>query len=221
MLFYELDKNKVYQEIMNLIQEKHPMLIESLKKAKDMGFRGRAAYFIAYYMMKDEQNKLEKWNITNNLMNNGYSEKTIKKWFKDSDFNKKSLFSEFKEDADIETDIDFGIIKQIPCEKDDLDDNFNDDPFDDEDLDDLDDLFDDDDNFNDDLFDDLDDNFNDDKISDLDDFFDSLDDPFFESNINQENEEDDVKIYKPKKDDFTDDDFGLQDVKISGNDIRI
>ena len=220
-MYYESDKNKVYQEIMNLIQEKHPMLIESLKKAKDMGFRGRAAYFIAYYMMKDEQNKLEKWNITNNLMNNGYSEKTIKKWFKDSDFNKKSLFSEFKEDADIETDIDFGIIKQIPCEKDDLDDNFNDDPFDDEDLDDLDDLFDDDDNFNDDLFDDLDDNFNDDKISDLDDFFDSLDDPFFESNINQENEEDDVKIYKPKKDDFTDDDFGLQDVKISGNDIRI
>ena len=131
-----------------------------------MGFRGRAAYFIAYYMMKDEQNKLEKWNITNNLMNNGYSEKTIKKWFKDSDFNKKSLFSEFKEDADIETDIDFGIIKQIPCEKDDLDDPFDgvkiSDPFDDEDLD------------------------------ELDDFFDSLDDPFFEeSNINQENEEDD------------------------------
>ena len=109
------------------------MLIESLKKAKDMGFRGRAAYFIAYYMMKDEQNKLEKWNITNNLMNNGYSEKTIKKWFKDSDFNKKSLFSEFKEDADIETDIDFGIIKQIPCEKDD----FDDDDFDDDDLDDF------------------------------------------------------------------------------------
>lgn len=155
------------------------MLIESLKKAKDMGFRGRAAYFIAYYMMKDEQNKLEKWNITNNLIEEGYSEKTIKKWFKDSDFNKKSLFPEFEEDAGIETDIDFGIIKQIPCEKDDddLDDNFNDVKiFDDEDLDDL---FDDD---------------------DLDDFFDSLDDPFFEeSNINQENEEDD----------FTDDDFGL------------
>ena len=161
-----------------------------------MGFRGRAAYFIAYYMMKDEQNKLEKWRITNNLKEEGYSEKTIKKWFKDSDFNKKSLFPELKEDADIETDIDFGIIKQIPCEKDDdLDDNFNDDPFDDEDLDDL--------------FED-DDNFNDVKISELDDFFDSLDDPFFEeSNINQENEEDDVKIYKPKKDDFTDDDFGL------------
>lgn len=175
------------------------MLIESLKKAKDMGFRGRAAYFIAYYMMKDEQNRLEKWRITNNLKEEGYSEKTIEKWFKDSDFNKKSLFSEFKEDADIETDIDFGIIKQIPCEKD--DDNFNDvkiyDPFDDDDLDDL---FDDED---------LDDNFNDD-LDDLDDFFDSLDDPFFEeSNINQENEEDDVKIYKPKKDDFTDDDFGL------------
>ena len=166
-----------------------------------MGFRGRAAYFIAYYIMKDEQNKLEKWRITNNLMDNGCSEKTIKKWFKDSDFNKKSLFSEFKEDADIETDIDFGIIKQIPCEKDDedLDNPFDDvkvsDPFDDEDLDDP--------------FDD-DDNFNDVKISDLDDFFDSLDDPFFEeSNINQENEEDDVKIYKPKRDDFTDDDFGL------------
>ena len=185
------------------------MFIESLKKAKDMGFEERAAYFIAYYMMKDTQNRLEKWNIASHLKEEGYSEKTIKKWFKDSDFNKKSLFSEFKEDADIETDIDFGIIKQIPCEKDDLDDNFNDDPFDDEDLDDLDDLFDDDDNFNDDLFDDLDDNFNDDKISDLDDFFDSLDDPFFESNINQENEEDDVKIYKPKKDDCTDDDFGL------------
>lgn len=156
-----------------------------------MGFRGRAAYFIAYYMMKDEQNKLEKWNITNNLMEEGYSEKTIKKWFKDSDFNKESLFPEFEEDAGIETDIDFGIIKQIPCEKDDD----LDDPFDDEDLDDP--------------FDD-EDNFNDVKISDLDDFFDSLDDPFFEeSNINQENEEDDVKIYKPKKDDFTDDDFGL------------
>lgn len=164
------------------------MLIESLKKAKDMGFRGRAAYFIAYYMMKDEQNRLEKWNITNNLMEEGYSEKTIKKWFKDSDFNKKSLFSEFKEDAGIETDIDFGIIKQIPCEKD--DDNFNDDPFDDDNLD--------------------DDDLDDDDLDDLDDFFDSLDDPFFEeSNINQENEEDDVKIYKPKKDDFTDDDFGL------------
>lgn len=177
------------------------MLIESLKKVKDMGFRGRAAYFIAYYMMKDEQNKLEKWNITNNLMEEGYSEKTIKKWFKDSDFNKKSLFSEFKEDADIETDIDFGIIKQIPCEKDDddlddLDDPFDDedDPFDDEDLDDF--------------FDD--DNLDDDDLDDLDDLFDSLDDPFFEeSNINQENEEDNVKIYKPKKDDFTDDDFGL------------
>lgn len=168
-----------------------------------MGFRGRAAYFIAYYMMKDEQNKLEKWNITSHLMEEGYSEKTIKKWFKDSDFNKESLFPELQEDAGIETDIDFGIIKQIPCEKD--DDNFNDvkisdldDP--DDDLDDLDDL---DDNFNDDPFDDED-------LDDLDDFFDSLDDPFFEeSNINQENEEDDVKIYKPKKDDFTDDDFGL------------
>ena len=203
MLFYELDKNNVYQEIMNLIQKKHPSLIAHLKRAKDMGFRGRAAYFIAYYMMKDEQNKLEKWNITNNLMEEGYSEKTIKKWFKDSDFNKESLFPEFEEDAVIETDIDFGIIKQIPCEKDDD----LDDPFDDEDLDDP--------------FDD-EDNFNDVKISDLDDFFDSLDDPFFEeSNINQENEEDDVKIYKPKKDDFTDDDFGLQDVRISGDDIRI
>lgn len=137
------------------------MLIESLKKAKDMGFEERAAYFIAYYMMKDTQNRLEKWNITSHLKEEGYSEKTIKKWFKDSDFNKKSLFSEFKEDADIETDIDFGIIKQIPCEKDD-------DDFDDDD-DDLDDPFDDDD-----------DNFNDVKISDLDDFFDSLDDPFFE-----------------------------------------
>ena len=132
-------------------------------------------------------------------MEEGYSEKTIKKWFKDSDFNKESLFPEFEEDAGIETDIDFGIIKQIPCEKD--DDNFNDDldedlddPFDDEDLDDP-------------FDDDLDDPFDDD---DLDDFFDSLDDPFFEeSNINQENEEDDVKVYKPKKDDFTDDDFGL------------
>lgn len=153
-----------------------------------MGFRGRAAYFIAYYMMKDEQNKLEKWRITNNLMDNGYSEKTIKKWFKDSDFNKKSLFPELQEDAGIETDIDFGIIKQIPCEKDDdLDDL--DDP--DDDLDDLDDL---DDNFNDVKI------FDDDDLDDLDDFFDSLDDPFFEeSNINQENEEDD----------FTDDDFGL------------
>ena len=160
-MYYESDKNNVYQEIMNLIQERHPMLIESLKKAKDMGFEERAAYFIAYYMMKDTQNRLEKWNITSHLKEEGYSEKTIKKWFKDSDFNKKSLFSEFKEDADIETDIDFGIIKQIPCEKDD-------DDFDDDD-DDLDDPFDDDD-----------DNFNDVKISDLDDFFDSLDDPFFE-----------------------------------------
>lgn len=214
-MYYESDKNNVYQEIMNLIQKKHPSLIANLKRVKDMGFRGRAAYFIAYYMMKDEQNKLEKWRITNNLMDNGYSEKTIKKWFKDSDFNKKSLFPELQEDAGIETDIDFGIIKQIPCEKDDedLDDFFDDD--------DPDDLFDDD-------LDDLDDNFNDvkifddDDLDDLDDFFDSLDDPFFEeSNINQENEEDDVKTYKPKKDDFTDDDFGLQDVKISGDDIRI
>lgn len=150
-MYYESDKNNVYQEIMNLIQEKHPMLIESLKKAKDMGFEERAAYFIAYYMMKDTQNRLEKWNITNHLKEQGYDERTIKKWFKDSDFNKKSLFSEFKEDAGIETDIDFGIIKQIPCEKD--DDNL-DDPFDDEDLDDL---FGDDDDFY-----DLDDLFKDD-----------------------------------------------------------
>ena len=195
MLFYELDKNKVYQEIMNLIQKKHPGLIAHLKRAKDMGFRGRAAYFIAYYMMKDEQNKLEKWRITNNLMDNGYSRETIEKWF--NNYNEISeTFFKLDRDGEIDSDIDFGIIKQIPCEKDDdLDDNFNDD------LDDLDDPFDD---------------------EDLDDFFDSLDDPFFEeSNINQENEEDDVKIYKPKKDDFTDDDFGLQDVKISGNDIRI
>lgn len=132
-MYYESDKNNVYQEIMNLIQERHPMFIESLKKAKDMGFEERAAYFIAYYMMKDTQNRLEKWNIASHLKEEGYSEKTIKKWFKDSDFNKKSLFSEFKEDADIETDIDFGIIKQIPCEKDD----FDDDDFDDDDLDDF------------------------------------------------------------------------------------
>lgn len=159
-MYYESDKNNVYQEIMKLIQERHPMLIESLKKAKDMGFEERAAYFIAYYMMKDTQNRLEKWNITSHLKEEGYSEKTIKKWFKDSDFNKKSLFSELKEDAGIETDIDFGIIKQIPCEKDDddLDDNFNDvkifDPFDDEDLDDLfdDDFYDLDDLFKDDNF---------------------------------------------------------------------
>ena len=183
------------------------MLIESLKKAKDMGFRGRAAYFIAYYMMKDEQNKLEKWNITNNLMNNGYSRETIEKWF--NNYNEISeTFFKLDRDGEIDSDIDFGIIKQIPCEKDDLDDNFNDDPFDDEDnfnIVKISDLFDDEDL--DDLFDD--DNFNDD-LDKLDDFFDSLDDPFFEeSNINQENEEDDVKIYKPKKDDFTDDDFGL------------
>ena len=196
MLFYELDKNKVYQEIMNLIQKKHPGLIAHLKRAKDMGFRGRAAYFIAYYMMKDEQNKLEKWRITNNLMDNGCSRETIEKWFNNYSEISETFFK-LDRDGEIDSDIDFGIIKQIPCEKDDdLDDNFNDD------LDDLDDPFDD--------------------LDDLDDFFDSLDDPFFEeSNINQENEEDDVKIYKPKKDDFTDDDFGLQDVKISGNDIRI
>lgn len=203
MLFYELDNTQVYQEIMNLIQKKHPGLIVHLKRVKDMGFRGRAAYFIAYYMMKDEQNKLEKWRITNNLMDNGCSRETIEKWF--NNYNEISeTFFKLDRDGEIDSDIDFGIIKQIPCEKD--DDNFNDDPFDDDDLDDL---FDDDDE-------DLDD------LDDLDDFFDSLDDPFFEeSNINQENEEDDVKIYKPKKDDFTDDDFGLQDVKISGNDIRI
>ena len=168
------------------------MLIESLKKAKDMGFRGRAAYFIAYYMMKDEQNKLEKWNITNNLMDNGCSRETIEKWF--NNYNEISeTFFKLDRNGEIDSDIDFGIIKQIPCEKDDLDDNFNDVKiFDDEDLDDLDDFFDDED------------------LDELDDFFDSLDDPFFEeSNINQENEEDDVKIYKPKKDDFTDDDFGL------------
>ena len=196
MLFYELDNTQVYQEIMNLIQKKHPGLIAHLKRAKDMGFRGRAAYFIAYYMMKDEQNKLEKWRITNNLMDNGCSRETIEKWFNNYSEISETFFK-LDRDGEIDSDIDFGIIKQIPCEKDDdLDDNFNDD------LDDLDDPFDD--------------------LDDLDDFFDSLDDPFFEeSNINQENEEDDVKIYKPKKDDFTDDDFGLQDVKISGNDIRI
>lgn len=153
-----------------------------------MGFRGRAAYFIAYYMMKDEQNKLEKWRITNNLMDNGCSRKTIEKWF--NNYNEISeTFFKLDRDGEIDSDIDFGIIKQIPCEKD--DDNFNDvkisdldDPFNDDDLD---------DNFNDDPFDDED-------LDDLDDFFDSLDDPFFEeSNINQENEEDD----------FTDDDFGL------------
>lgn len=149
-----------------------------------MGFRGRAAYFIAYYMMKDEQNKLEKWRITNNLMDNGCSRETIEKWFNNYSEISETFFK-LDRDGEIDSDIDFGIIKQIPCEKDDdLDDNFNDD------LDDLDDPFDD--------------------LDDLDDFFDSLDDPFFEeSNINQENEEDDVKIYKPKKDDFTDDDFGL------------
>lgn len=177
-MYYESDKNNVYQEIMNLIQEKHPGLIAHLKRAKDMGFRGRAAYFIAYYMMKDEQNKLEKWRITNNLMDNGCSRKTIEKWF--NNYNEISeTFFKLDRDGEIDSDIDFGIIKQIPCEKD--DDNFNDDPFNDD-------------------------------LDNLDDFFDSLDDPFFEeSNINQENEEDD----------FTDDDFGLQDVKISGNDIRI
>lgn len=200
MLFYELDNTQVYQEIMNLIQKKHPGLIEHLKRVKDMGFRGRSAYFIAYYMMKDEQNKLEKWRITNNLMDNGCSRETIEKWF--NNYNEISeTFFKLDRDGEIDSDIDFGIIKQIPCEKD--DDNFNDvkisdldDPFNDDDLD---------DNFNDDPFDDED-------LDDLDDFFDSLDDPFFEeSNINQENEEDD----------FTDDDFGLQDVKISGDDIRI
>lgn len=173
------------------------MLIESLKKAKDMGFRGRAAYFIAYYMMKDEQNKLEKWRITNNLMDNGCSRETIEKWF--NNYNEISeTFFKLDRDGEIDSDIDFGIIKQIPCEKD--DDNFND-----VEISDLDDLDDDlDDNFNDVKI------FDDDNLNDLDDFFDSLDDPFFEeSNINQENEEDDVKIYKPKKNDFTDDDFGL------------
>ena len=168
-----------------------------------MGFRGRAAYFIAYYMMKDEQNKLEKWRITNNLMDNGCSRETIEKWF--NNYNEISeTFFKLDRDGEIDSDIDFGIIKQIPCEKDNLDDP--DDPFDDEDLDDD---F-DDDPFDDDDLDDLDDDEDLDDLDDLDDFFDSLDDPFFEeSNINQENEEDNVKIYKPKKDDFTDDDFGL------------
>lgn len=162
-----------------------------------MGFRGRAAYFIAYYMMKDTQNRLEKWNITSHLMDNGCSRETIEKWF--NNYNEISeTFFKLDRDGEIDSDIDFGIIKQIPCEKDDLDDDLDDLDDLDDDLDDLDDPFDDEDNFN------------DVKISDLDDFFDSLDDPFFEeSNINQENEEDDVKIYKPKKDDFTDDDFGL------------
>ena len=192
MLFYELDNTQVYQEIMNLIQKKHPGLIAHLKRVKDMGFRGRAAYFIAYYIMKDEQNKLEKWRITNNLMDNGCSRETIEKWF--NNYNEISeTFFKLDRDGEIDSDIDFGIIKQIPCEKDDdLDDNFNDVKISDLDDD-----------------EDLDDPFDD---EDLDDFFDSLDDPFFEeSNINQENEEDD----------FTDDDFGLQDVKISGDDIRI
>lgn len=196
IMYYESDKNNVYQEIMNLIQKKHPSLIANLKRVKDMGFRGRAAYFIAYYMMKDEQNKLEKWRITNNLMDNGCSRETIEKWF--NNYNEISeTFFKLDRDGEIDSDIDFGIIKQIPCEKDD-------------------------DNFNDVKISDLDDPFDDEDLDDLDDFFDSLDDPFFEeSNINQENEEDDVKIYKPKKNDFTDDDFGLQVVKISGDDIRI
>lgn len=104
-----------------------------------MGFRGRAAYFIAYYMMKDEQNKLEKWRITNNLMDNGCSRETIEKWF--NNYNEISeTFFKLDRDGEIDSDIDFGIIKQIPCEKD--DDNFNDDPFDDDDLDNLDDFFD-------------------------------------------------------------------------------
>lgn len=161
-----------------------------------MGFRGRAAYFIAYYMMKDEQNKLEKWRITNNLMDNGCSRETIEKWFNNYSEISETFFK-LDRDGEIDSDIDFGIIKQIPCEKDDedLDDLFDDDNFNDVKISDLDDD------------EDLDDPFDDD---DLDDFFDSLDDPFFEeSNINQENEEDDVKIYKPKRDDFTDDDFGL------------
>lgn len=158
-----------------------------------MGFRGRAAYFIAYYMMKDTQNRLEKWNITSHLMDNGCSRETIEKWF--NNYNEISeTFFKLDRDGEIDSDIDFGIIKQIPCEKD--DDNFND-----VEISDLDDLLDDED---------LDDFFDDEDLDDLFDFFDSLDDPFFEeSNINQENEEDDVKIYKPKKDDFTDDDFGL------------
>lgn len=211
MLFYELDKAQVYQEIMNLIQKKHPGLIAHLKRAKDMGFRGRAAYFIAYYMMKDEQNKLEKWRITNNLMDNGCSRETIEKWF--NNYNEISEpFFKLDRDGEIDSDIKAGIVPLI------IDDRGEDDNFNDVEIDEEEDEYDsgDDDNFNDEDLDDLDDNFNDVKI------FDSLDDPFFEeSNINQENEEDDVKIYKPKKNDFTDDDFGLQDVKISGNDIRI
>ena len=190
------------------------MLIESLKKAKDMGFRGRAAYFIAYYMMKDEQNKLEKWRITNNLMDNGCSRETIEKWF--NNYNEISeTFFKLDRDGEIDSDIKAGIIPLI------IDDRGEDDNFNDVKIDEEEDEYDsgDDDNFNDvkisdlddpdDLFDDedLDDLFDD---EDLDDFFDSLDDPFFEeSNINQENEEDDVKTYKTKKDDFTDDDFGL------------
>lgn len=158
-----------------------------------MGFRGRAAYFIAYYMMKDEQNKLEKWRITNNLMDNGCSRETIEKWF--NNYNEISeTFFKLDRDGEIDSDIKAGIIPLI------IDDR-GEDEFDEEE-----DEYDsgDDDNFNDVEISDLDD------LDDLDDFFDSLDDPFFEeSNINQENEEDDVKIYKPKKDDFTDDDFGL------------
>lgn len=152
-----------------------------------MGFRGRAAYFIAYYMMKDEQNKLEKWRITNNLMDNGCSRETIEKWF--NNYNEISeTFFKLDRDGEIDSDIKAGIIPLI------IDDR-GEDEFEEEE-----DEYDSGD----------DDNFNDVEISDLDDFFDSLDDPFFEeSNINQENEEDDVKIYKLKKDDFTDDDFGL------------
>lgn len=204
MLFYELDNAQVYQEIMNLIQKKHPGLIAHLKRAKDMGFRGRAAYFIAYYMMKDEQNKLEKWRITNNLMDNGCSRETIEKWF--NNYNEISeTFFKLDRDGEIDSDIKAGIIPLIIDDRGE-DDNFNE--FEEDEYDEG-----DDDNFNDVEISDLD---------DLDDFFDSLDDPFFEkSNINQENEEDDIKIYEPKKDNFTDDDFGLQDVKISGNDIRI
>ena len=217
MLFYELDNAQVYQEIMNLIQKKHPGLIAHLKRVKDMGFRGRAAYFIAYYMMKDEQNKLEKWRITNNLMDNGCSRETIEKWF--NNYNEISeTFFKLDRDGEIDSDIKAGIIPLIIDDRGD-DDNFNDVKIDEEE-----DEYDsgDDDNFNDVEISDLDDPFDNEDLDDLDDFFDSLDDPFFEeSNINQENEEDNVKIYKPKKDDFTDDDFGLQDVKILGNDIRI
>lgn len=116
-MFNDMDNNRVYQKILWFTQIRHPVFVKYLKRAKDMEFEGRAAYFIAYYMMKDDERRLEKWTITNNLKSHGYDEKTIEKWFKQynaplSDFEDDDLVNACN-DAGIEADINDGILTKI------------------------------------------------------------------------------------------------------------